>query len=163
MVAEDGCSVPHQPATARPRISMRDRVVVMAMLRFEQQLRLSPSIQQMYDEYEAPPTTIERDIQLCVLRAFGFVSGLDVNEASQAVLHRYRELYGKYKNDDEVCQQVMYMKYASLMQEGSLKAGDLAPTCHCYTANCEDVELPAALAPALNNHRLVVICAGSGS
>jgi len=106
-----------------------DRSQLMEMLKRENEIRMSPETQEVYtnmrynwgdkdEDYDL--FTIDRQIQLQVIREFGY------NPAKDDSLEAYQLSCGLWLEDEEVKECVVWMKY-DFMRLGSLLIRDLAP------------------------------------
>jgi hypothetical protein len=132
------------------------RDLVIEMLTFEQKIRYSKEIQDIYTmQYNASkdknyePINIERAIQQYVLKRFGF-------ESDMSSLEEYWKIPSTYWDDEEVKNSIFYMKL-NIFQFPSIKKGD-----NMIDANLVNYETNEELMlSSLQTNKPLVILAGS--
>jgi len=119
---------------AQPKLKVTDmnRDILIRMLKRENEIRLSNPVQDMYDEERIlkiiPSTSIEDAIQKLVLEEFGF---------EHSALDYYRCTRGRFPNDPEIRDSILYIKYDK-SRRGDLRVGHDTPNPTFITLNCEE-------------------------
>eukprot|EP01102_Stenamoeba_stenopodia_P000802 TRINITY_DN10750_c0_g1_i1.p1 TRINITY_DN10750_c0_g1~~TRINITY_DN10750_c0_g1_i1.p1 ORF type:complete len:261 (-),score=56.71 TRINITY_DN10750_c0_g1_i1:669-1451(-) len=150
-----------------------DKELLMRMLKRENEIRFSEEVQQLYTEanYQADgsgdrygPFAIDRDVVIQLLFEFGFDPEKDDS------FDAYRVSCGRYLEDPEVVDSVVWMKYGKKFRVcGSFSEGDVCP----LDVNLVDLDgQPTRLGNFVSlkkdddtetDHRPLVILAGSVS
>ena len=115
--------VPGDPACTYRTRGALDRPSLLIILAREEHFRMSPLIQRLYDDYDAPPPEIEQQIQMHCLRESGFCP---------CFLPLYWQTNHMYKDDaaattdpnnatSEVRSKVVYLRYAGQLSKGTCR------------------------------------------
>src|SRR5438445_5377008 len=88
------------------RLTNVDKKHVLEMLKTEQQLRYSDTIQDFYDSglnKVDDPEFIEKSIQESVLKQYGYTT-------SETSINHYQSIGSHYKDDDDIKQAIHYLR-----------------------------------------------------
>lgn len=125
------------------------RSEVIQMFRLEDKLRKSDYYQDFYDKHQDGRGAVEDVIQRQVLRDSGY-------KETDENLAQYRSIPNRFRDDKEVVNSVMFMKY-NIMKDTPIRMGD----------ELKDVELnkltgePCLLTSFMTENRPLVVLAGS--
>ena len=132
-----------------------DRRVLIRMLQRKQELRDSDDVQRDYDAHAVPPNAFEDQLQIQVLREFGFAHA----EIEGGALGLYRLTNCRFPDDAELRATVVYL-CADESSPGILTRCDAAPDATLPAADGSACSL-LSLQPA--DGQMLVVSAGSGS
>jgi len=139
-----------------------DRSLLIQILKRENEIRMSPEIQDQYTnmrinykadgEEEYDLFRIDRQAQLMALRDFGFEPSEDDS------LEAYQLSCGLWMDEEEVKECVVWMKY-EFMKLGTLEIGDLAPEANLFNLEGKSISLSSHY----NAERPLIVVGGSYS
>jgi len=152
-----------------------------AILQSENELRLSPEIQEMYSNLTLNESAIDADGNLTELFRVDEdiirrnLSKCGYKPDTDESLAAYRIATGKYLEDSSVKNYVVWMKY-DFMKLGKLRAGKFAPNCQLHrlpplsisaissassTSSASTSAIPSAASPAISKNDLVPLFDGN--
>jgi hypothetical protein len=131
------------------RVKETARKKIIEMLKHENKLRISDKYQEMYDnkQNDDDQEIVEKTLQKQVLRDF---------EYNDDTLEEYNSILSHYRDDEEVKNSVLYMKY-NIVEECPIKIGETVPDSKIIKLD----GTPCQLYDFLQDDRPTVILAGS--
>jgi hypothetical protein len=129
-----------------------EREKIIEMLSYEEKVKYSDEIQEIYSSQyiNKTPLNIDIEIQCHVLQNFGFTS-------TQKDLEEYWKIPKKYWNDNEVKNSIFYMRY-NIFEYSQIKKGESIPKCRLINPFFPDkiIELST-----LQTYKPLILLAGS--
>lgn len=131
------------------RVKETARKKIIEMLKHENKLRISDKYQEMYDnkQNDDDQEIVEKTLQKQVLRDF---------EYNDDTLEEYNSILSHYRDDEEVKNSVLYMKY-NIVEDCPIKIGETVPDSKIIKLD----GTPCQLYDFLQDDRPTVILAGS--
>lgn len=141
--------------------TIADRQLILEMLKFEDQLYLSPQGQDILKQFGKNTTSLEgsKTIQRMTLNHFGYQSNDDSLSAYRRIFHHYYQSSTDY--DKEILSSVYYMRENRLLYYTSpeIKIGDQIPNTTLYTTTPEST--PIDLHTLVKKHNIKIIASFS--
>jgi len=148
-----------------PNKQRYDRSTLLAMLQRENEIRLSPELQQIFDDNVVrgefgKVNNLFSQVQIQVLHEFGFKQDQILDG-----LNFLRSARSSYPDDEEILNAANYLKYNRSCQ-GDLKEGDDIPDVQLFTVNKSPINLldyyhRSCRAQTQKHERALVILSGS--